>query len=587
MAYSSLSIKQLITDINSNKYYLPAIQRKFVWGEGKICKLFNSIMQDYPIGTFLFWELTAKKAGEYTFYEFLKNYHERDSKNQLVKYDFPFEVRGVLDGQQRISSMYIALQGVFCTKKKYAKTKNNNAYPERKMYINLLDSDYNFQFLTDEDAKNSQGSYFYLVRNILNELDDDESDSDSIVDELIESSPSRAHLLQKNRKQAKKIINRLLNKFNDDQLVSYFKIINKDLDDILDIFVRVNSGGTILSKSDLLFSTLVAHWEDGRDQIEKLISDMNGEDSLFSFNTDFLMRTCLFLVDAPMNFKVQTFDSKNINKIKDNWEKIRKALIDAAALLREFGFNKTRLSSNYAVTPVAYYLFKGGKVDATTKQELRSLIVHSLLKQVYSGQADTALGGLRDGLRVKSSTNDGVYELKSVTFDFSEYKHTKMSGGKKLTIDTTDIEGFLDYKKGAFSFLLLSVLYPDLKLDQISFHQDHMHPHSKFKASILKGIGIDSDAIKRWQDMRDQLPNLQLLEGQENTAKQATDLSKWVKGKGDDEVYYRKQNYISLDQSLELKDFEDFFFNRRESLSKKLHELFGVTYVEEPLEEIA
>lgn len=584
MAYSSLSIKQLITDINSNKYYLPAIQRKFVWGEEKICRLFNSIMQDYPIGTFLFWELTAQKANEYTFYEFLKNYHERDSKNQLVNYDFPFEVRGVLDGQQRISSMYIALQGVYCTKKKYAKSTNNSAYPERKMYINLLNEDYEFKFLTEKDAQNSKSGYFYLVRNILSELEDSDADSDNIVDELIEIDPSRSDLLIENRRQAKKIINRLLNKFNDDQLVSYFKIINKDLDDILDIFVRVNSGGTILSKSDLLFSTLVAHWEDGRDQIEKLISDMNGEDGLFNFNTDFLMRTCLFLVDAPMNFKVQTFNSTNINKIKDNWDQIRKALIDAAAMLREFGFNKKRLSSNYAATPLAYYLYKGGKVDSTTKLELRKLIVHSLLKQVYSGQADTALSGLRDGFRIKSDNGD-EYILKNTSFNFSEYKHTRMSGGKKLTIDTTDIESFLEYKKGAFSFLLLSTLYPDLKLDQISFHQDHMHPHSKFKPSLLKAVGIDGETIKQWQDMRDQVPNLQLLEGRENTVKQATDLSKWVNDKTDDATYYRKRNYILDEQSLELEDFEDFFSNRKELLRKKLHELFDVTYIEDSFEE--
>lgn len=584
MAYSSLSIRQLVTDINSNKYYLPAIQRKFVWGEDKICRLFNSIMQDYPIGTFLFWELTAQKANEYTFYEFLKNYHERDSKNQLVNYDFPFEIRGVLDGQQRISSMYIALQGVYCTKKKYAKSTNNSAYPERKMYINLLNEDYEFKFLTEKDAQNSKNGYFYLVRNILSELEDSDADSDNIVDELIETDPSRSDLLIENRRQAKKIINRLLNKFNDDQLVSYFKIINKDLDDILDIFVRVNSGGTILSKSDLLFSTLVAHWEDGRDQIEKLISDMNGEDGLFNFNTDFLMRTCLFLVDAPMNFKVQTFNSTNINKIKDNWDYIRKALIDAAAMLREFGFNKKRLSSNYAATPLAYYLYKGGKVDSTTKRELRKLIVHSLLKQVYSGQADTALSGLRDGFRIKYDNGD-EYILKNTSFNFSEYKHTRMSGGKKLTIDTTDVESFLEYKKGAFSFLLLSTLYPDLKLDQISFHQDHMHPHSKFKPSILKGVGIDGETIKQWQDMRDQVPNLQLLEGRENTVKQATDLSKWVNDKADDATYYRKRNYILDEQSLELADFEEFFSNRKQLLRKKLYELFDVTHIQESFEE--
>ena len=411
-------------------------------------------MQDYPIGTFLFWELTAQKARDYTFYEFLKNYHERDSKNQLVNNSFSSDIRGVLDGQQRISSMYIALQGVYCTRKKYAKTTNNSAYPERQMYINLLNEAYEFKFLTDKDAQSSKTGYFYLVRNILDELEYADANSDAIIDKLVENEPSRADLLRENRELVTKIIDQLINKFDDDQLVSYFQIINKDLDDILDIFVRVNSGGTILSKSDLMFSTLVAHWENGRGEIEKLISDMNGEDGLFNFNTDFLMRTCLFLVDAPMNFKVHTFNSTNINKIKDNWDQIRKALIDAAALLRDFGFNKKRLSSNYAATPLAYYLYKGGKVDSTTKPELRKLIVHSLLKQIYSGQADTALSGLRDGLRIKSDDGN-AYILKAIKFDFSEYKNIRMSGGNKLTIDTMDIENFLEYKKGAFSFLLL------------------------------------------------------------------------------------------------------------------------------------
>jgi uncharacterized protein with ParB-like and HNH nuclease domain len=587
MAYSSLSIKQLVSDITDNKYYLPAIQRKFVWKEEKICKLFDSIMQDYPIGTFLFWDLPKEKADKYTFYKFLENYHERDSKNALVRHDFTKEVRGVLDGQQRISSMYIALQGVYCTKQKYAKTTNNNAYPERKFYLDLLgnDNEYDFRFLSDADVKKEEQSCYYLVRNILlKSVNDDPYD---ILDELKANNPSKAELIESNRNSARRKIHHLLQKFNDDNLVSYFKIVDKDLDDILDIFVRVNSGGTILSKSDLLFSTLVAHWEDGREKIEKLIDDMNGDDGLFKFNTDFLMRTCLFLVDAPMNFKVKTFDAENIKKIRSNWDGIRNALIRSAKILREFGFNKTRLSSNYAATPLAYYLYQGGIVDDKTKSELRQLVVHSLLKQTFSGQADSALNGLRDGLRIKHADQAPGYKLKNTRFSFTEYQHTKLSGGKKLTIDAEDVEGFLDYKKGAFTFLLLSVLYPDLKLDQISFHQDHMHPYSKFKPSKLKTIGLTDEVINTWLDMRDQLPNLQLLEGQENTQKQATDLAKWVDDNAGDETYYRKRNYILPKQSLNLSDFDDFFINRRHLLRKSLHKLFGIASLDAPAKAIA
>lgn len=582
MAYSSLSIQQLITDITDNKYFLPAIQRKFVWGEEKICKLFNSIMRDYPIGTFLFWELSAEKANEYTFYEFLKNYHERDSKNELVNYDFPREIKGVLDGQQRISSMYIALQGTYSTRRKHGKKANDKAYPERQFYLNLLggENEYEFSFLDRETALNADNKYHYLVRDILTKGED--ADSDDIIDELVILYPDRAELLKNNRKVVRKNLNRLLKKFNDPQLVSYFRIVNKDLDDILDIFVRVNSGGTILSKSDLLFSTLVAHWEDGREQIEKLIEDINGEDRLFNFNTDFLMRTCLFLIDAPMTFKVQTFDKSNISKIRDNWDLIVKALTKTSSMLREFGFNKTRLSSNYAATPIAYYLYKGGLINQESKAELRKLVTHSLLKQVYSGQADSALSGLRDGLRDRKV--EGI-PLKEKSFYFDSFKNTKLSGGKKLTIDSDDIDDFLEYKKGSFCFLLLSVLYPDLKIDQISFHQDHMHPHSGFKTKYLKELELNEETISRWQSMRDQLPNLQLLEGLENsTNKHAMPLIDWVTKSSTDEAYYRQRNYIQAEQSLLLKDFEQFFEVRKQILKEQLHQVFNVVIAKETME---
>jgi uncharacterized protein with ParB-like and HNH nuclease domain len=244
MAYSSLSIKRLITDISDNKYYLPAIQRKFVWGEEKIYNLFDSIMRDYPIGTFLFWDLPAKKADTYTFYEFLKNYHQRDSKNELVRKDFTQEVRGVLDGQQRISSMYIALQGVFRTKNKYAKVTSDDAYPERQLYLNLFgaEKDYEFKFLTNEDAKNvNTSSYFYLVRDILKQPND--IDPYDIIDELKEKNTELKELIDNNSKVARKKLSLLVKKINQDELINYFKIVDKDLDDILDIFVRVNSGG--------------------------------------------------------------------------------------------------------------------------------------------------------------------------------------------------------------------------------------------------------------------------------------------------------------------------------------------------------
>ena len=79
MAYETpLTIAEIVNDISANKYVLPSIQREFVWGTPQIERLFDSIMQGYPIGTFLFWELTNEQITSYTFYSFLQNYHEKN-----------------------------------------------------------------------------------------------------------------------------------------------------------------------------------------------------------------------------------------------------------------------------------------------------------------------------------------------------------------------------------------------------------------------------------------------------------------------------------------------------------------------------
>lgn len=580
MAYKSITIKEVITQISKAKFYLPAIQRKFVWREDDICELFDSIMRGYPIGTFLFWELDKKKADEYTFYKFLSEYHERDSKNELYKASFPHDITGVLDGQQRLSSMYIALQGVYATKLKNSRWKNDDAFPNRKFYLDLIGEKgvYDFTFLTDEDAKIvNQNKYYYPIREILDF--DNEIESDEMLDHVLKAVPDDVMTVfssTENRTRAKVNLSKLRNKLNKDELINYFRIENTAIDDILDIFVRVNAGGSVLSKSDLLFSTLVAHWEDGREEIEKLLKDMNGEDRLFNFNSDFLMRTFIFLIDAPMSFKVKTFGSENISKIKDNWLLIRQALIRTTLLLRKFGLSGVRLSSNYAATLVSYYLYKSGTVNTETEQELEKFVRVSLLKQIYSGQADTALSMLRDGIRIESSSDKGSYLLKSTEFNFNEFKHVKLPIGKSLRVDAEDLEYFLTQKKGPFTFLLLSFLYPSVQLDKAVFHQDHMHPYSKFSNKVLRSLGLDEPQSEAWRDMRDQIPNLQLLPGEDNVKKQAEFLSVWVSSKVKNRDNYLGSNFINSDQSLEFSDFESFFESRKNSLRKKLAYIFEV-----------
>ena len=92
MAYEKKSIRTIIDDANSRRVYLPAIQRKYVWGDAQITRLMDSIMLGYPIGTFLFWRVkkTIVNQKEYSMYELIKDYHERDAyKNPAAPEPFP------------------------------------------------------------------------------------------------------------------------------------------------------------------------------------------------------------------------------------------------------------------------------------------------------------------------------------------------------------------------------------------------------------------------------------------------------------------------------------------------------------------
>ena len=115
------SIEEMLTAIHKREYLMPAIQREFVWDVGQITKLVDSLMRGYPVGSFLLWDVKPDTAKSYTFYEFLTNYHERDNP-YADKATVPAGngTTAVLDGQQRLTSLNIALYGSIAEKKKYA-----------------------------------------------------------------------------------------------------------------------------------------------------------------------------------------------------------------------------------------------------------------------------------------------------------------------------------------------------------------------------------------------------------------------------------------------------------------------------------
>lgn len=258
-----ITISEVINDIHSKKYLLPSIQREFVWSQDQITMLFDSLMRDYPINSFLFWKIPKEKASEFKFYEFLRDYHQKDNRhNPKANINGSEDIMAVLDGQQRLTSLYIALKGSYASKIAYKKWNNPQAYPKKKLYINLLDKpkdisyEYEFKFLTKEESKNNDENHHWFEVGKIMDLKEQYDVMSYMIETGLASNPDKEKAQYANR-----TLSKLHSVIHVNKTISYYLEKSTELDKVLNIFIRVNSGGTTLSYSDLLLSFATAQWK--------------------------------------------------------------------------------------------------------------------------------------------------------------------------------------------------------------------------------------------------------------------------------------------------------------------------------------
>lgn len=581
MAYQQNTICWIIDQIDSKKMYLPAIQRKYVWAEEQITKLMDSIMSGYPIGTFLFWKVNKISANNnrYFMYEFIKDYHERDCFQNIPHYPLTIHsedetILSVLDGQQRLTSLYIALKGSLSLKKSKMRWNNNSAFPKKELYFNLLsgnnvnnnDVKYEFKFLENNKCNNGSNAIWYKVKDIVQYNDI------TSLNKMIRTSSWHDNDLATNN------ITILFERIMKDNIINYFEVSSNSIDDVLDIFVRVNSGGTVLSKTDLLFSTIVSYWPQAREEIDTLLKSINDIGDRYNFTNDFIMRTCLYVTDLPISLKVSSFGQINVNKIENGWKKISEAIYDTIDFMRELGFNSENIIADNAIIPIIYYRYKYGSNafkndnDPKTKKmiideemEIRKYMVVSQVRHIFGQSTSSALSAIR---KEQNKYNGKKFELK-------DYKNLNFSSGTNLRCTSQDIDSWFDeFEKGPYTFMLLSLLY-SYKYGKVNIHQDHMHPFSSFKTNNLKklklpnGSLLNDDEIKEWKNKCNTLANLQLLDSTGNQSKNAVPLDKWLQNPKNS----ANVKYLPLGISYDLNNFKEFIEERKKLMVEELEKI--------------
>jgi len=576
--YNETSIADIVSKIRRNELFLPALQRKFVWGTAQIEGLFDSIMQKFPIGTFLFWELNDTAAiNNNVFYDFIDHYDSRRTRNKKAVLSSDKNIISVLDGQQRLTSLNIALRGTYTFKTPRKHSDNPEAYPERFLYLNLIprsgeDFKFEFKFLPESDEKKHANKVWYKVNSVLSW-----KDSKSLYEEynrLIEKAVNKK-LITTNREAIRKTLRTLYRRIRIDNSIIYFNLKDMDIDDILDIFIRVNSGGTQLSKTDLLMSTITASWENARDRVEDLLDYINGKGRRFNFDIDFIMRTCLVLLDGNILFRVRSFGPEKIDEIKRNWRNIYLAIDKTVSILVDLGYDGMTLTSRNSVIPLVYYIYKGGEDKSKERNNFKKYLQHALLTGFFGIHGDQALVNLRNYLRKEN--REGGFNLKSRTFSFDHLKMNLKSSGKTIEITEDDLDDLLDKNKGREAFVVLSILYPQFEYNTKNFDQDHIHPTYFFSYSNLKIIGRE-DKYEEWHEMKDKIPNLQMMEERKNRVKNKRKFKEWLEMENDiEKKVYLNDNYIPSDISYDIKNFEEFYKQRKEILKVALNKILGVS----------
>lgn len=528
-----MTIATALKLIQKNELILPAIQREYGWKPSQVIKIFDSVLCGYPVGSFLSWKVLPETVSSFKFYGFMRDYSGYDKKhNPVVDIPTDREVIAVLDGQQRLTSLNIGLRGTYAYRNPRAWANKAWSYPERRLYLNLL----------GEASENEAGLKYhlaFLTKEQIEQAVADETKEWLPISDIFEAGEAfqMAQIPVKygvgNNAKAVEMISLLWQEVHHNQSLHFYEETDQDIERVLDIFVRVNPGGTVLSYSDLLMSIATAQWKekDARAAVHDLVDALNTTGHGFDFSQDTVLKSGLVLADVgDVGFKVKNFTTANMATLESKWDEISTSLRIAAELLADFGLSGGTLTADSVLIPVAYYVHRRGlpptyrvsdkKHDREDRAALRSWVLRSLIEDILG----LAYGGSR------------TWAVLATLFDH---------------VDT-----------------------------RMQYHVDHIFPKAQLDQRALRALKnadgtrqLSDAAIDELVGKRDLLPNLELLPGPENIGKSDVAPDTWVIDHypgADEHAAFIKANALPSSLPHDIDDFLTFYDSRRDMLIARI-----------------
>ena len=574
MSYSTTTISKALSELNHH-WFLPSIQRPFVWKPDQIRALFDSILKGLPISSFLLWDMEKDTASTWQSYKFIENFKHGDVHN--IRIDLSGRAATfVLDGQQRLTSLLVGFYGSYTTKAKNARRDNLDAWTQRSLYLNLLkcpeeltsdelDSDiaitYGLDFFETDPRTTPDELWFRISRLKPLKTDDDFA---TLHAEIMEQLPAGA--TRQDRRIVENNLERIWETYSRAHLISYFTEKQQSLDRVLNIFIRANDAGTKLSKSDLLMTMVTSKWQTykAREEILGFVDHLNqGLGRPNKITKDFVLKACLVLGGMEVAYKVDNFTNYNLDQMERAWPETKQSLINTFELINAYGIDKDTLSSTNALLPIAYYLHRTGQdlkgtteLEGQQRKRVMQWLLGALINSAFSGTSDNAIsacrGTLKDHLR------------NSRDFPMLELVQALAKQGRLATFTSENIRRLLNQKYGErHIFLALSLLYEIGAFNKGTTEIDHIIPQSSVDKKALQAAGHSEMRIKEIIEASQKIGNLQLLLARENNEKRDQPFSHWVETRDED---FLKRHHLPEDRSLWKVENLPEFVDARERL---------------------
>lgn len=344
-----MKISTILEKIDEKQLFVPAFQREYVWKRDDAKSLIDSLIKEYPTGTMLTWE-TANPPE-------LKGPHKYNEKQGAV--------RLLLDGQQRVTTLYMLMRGEIPAYYTPAEIMNDT----RGLYVNLATLELAYYMKTRMDNDSYWQNITAVFQGKVSAFD-------------LQSSFAKAEKIlgMDELKRLNENIN-AVTRIKDREFPEQTIPVKANISEAIDIFYKVNASGVALTDAELALAQISGFWPQARDLFKAKLAQLEKEG--FGFRLDFLVYVllgCLHHMGSEMR---KLHGEENKDALQAAWKRLDEQVLDYAVnLLRTSAYvdHIHEISSPYALVPIVVYCFdRAGK-------NLSDLEIRKMVKWFYYSQ---------------------------------------------------------------------------------------------------------------------------------------------------------------------------------------------------------